>query len=58
MGHNEISAKRKVLALSILVNKLVRSHSSNLKAHLKALEEKEANTPKSSRVQEIIKLRD
>jgi len=28
-----------------------------LTAHLKALEQKETNTPKSSRMQEIIKLR-
>ena len=37
--------------------KLERSHSSSLTAHLNALEQKEANTPKRSRRQEIIKLR-
>ena len=37
--------------------KLERSHSSSLTAHLNALEQKEANTPKRSRMQEIIKLR-
>jgi hypothetical protein len=30
---------------------------SSLNAHLKALEQKQANTPKRCRVQEIIKLR-
>jgi hypothetical protein len=34
-----------------------RAYSSSLTAHLKSLEEKEANTSKSSRQQEIIKLR-
>ena len=33
------------------------SHTSSLTAHLKALEQKEANTPKRSRQQKIIKLR-
>jgi hypothetical protein len=37
--------------------KLVRAHTSSLTAHLKALEQKEANSPKRSRRQEIIKLR-
>jgi hypothetical protein len=32
-------------------------HTSSLKTHLKALEQKEANSPKRSRRQEIIKLR-
>jgi hypothetical protein len=34
-----------------------RAHTSILTAHLKALEQKEADSPKSSRQQEIIKLR-
>jgi hypothetical protein len=38
--------------------KLERAHTSSLTAHLKALEQKVANTPKRSRQQEIIKLRD
>ena len=33
------------------------SHNSHLTAHLEALERKEANSPKRSRCQEIIKLR-
>jgi hypothetical protein len=37
------------IALSALVKKLERSYSNNLTAHLRALEQKEANPPKSSR---------
>jgi hypothetical protein len=37
--------------------KLERAYTSSLTAHLKALEQKEANSPKKSRLQEIIKLR-
>jgi hypothetical protein len=36
---------------------LERAHTSNFTVHLKALEQKEANSPKRSRWQEIIKLR-
>jgi hypothetical protein len=48
---------RKVIALSASKKKLERAHTSSLTAHLKALEQKEANSPKKSRWQEIIKLR-
>jgi hypothetical protein len=34
-----------------------RAYTSSLTAHLKALKQKEANTPKRSRCQEITKLR-
>jgi hypothetical protein len=34
-----------------------RSHTNNLTTHLKALEQKEANIPKRSRGQVIIKIR-
>jgi hypothetical protein len=37
--------------------KLERAHISSFTAHLKALEQKEANSPERSRQQEIIKLR-
>jgi hypothetical protein len=37
--------------------KLERAYTSSLTTHLKALEQKEANSPKSNRWQEIIKLR-
>jgi hypothetical protein len=48
----------KFIAPSALVKKLERSYTSNLIAHLRALEQKEANTPKRSGQQEIVKLRD
>ena len=47
----------KLIALSASKKKLERAYTSSLTAHLKALEQKEANTPKRSRWQEIIKLR-
>ena len=48
----------KLIALSASKKKLERTHISSLTTHLKALEQKEANSPKRSRLQEIIKLRD
>jgi hypothetical protein len=48
----------KLIALSASKNKLERAYTSSLTAHLKVLEQKEANSPKRSRQQEIIKLRD
>jgi hypothetical protein len=47
----------KLIALSAAKKKLERAHTSSLTAHLKALEQKEANSPKRSRWQETIKLR-
>ena len=47
--------KGKVIALCVSKKKLKRAYTSSLTAHLKALEQKEANTPKRSRQQEIIK---
>ena len=44
-------------ALSAFIKKLERSHTSNLTAYLKALEQKEANTPKKSKQQEKVKPR-
>jgi ribosomal protein L34E len=57
MGHNESIPKRKLIALSASKKKLERAYTSSLTAHLKALKQKEANSPKRSRQQEIIKLR-
>jgi hypothetical protein len=58
MEHNESSAKRKkIIALNALVKKLERAYTINLTALLKALEEKEANTHKRHKKQEIVKLR-
>jgi hypothetical protein len=47
----------KLIALSASKKKLEREYTSSLTAHLEALELKEANSPKRSRRQEIIKLR-
>jgi hypothetical protein len=47
----------KLITLSASKKKLERAHTSSLTVHLKALVQKEANTPKRSRRQEIIKLR-
>jgi hypothetical protein len=49
--------REKLIALSAAKKKLERTYTSSLPAHLKALEEKEANLPKRSRKQEIIKFR-
>jgi hypothetical protein len=46
-----------IIALSASKKKLERAYINSLTAHLKALEQKEANSPKRSRHQEIIKLR-
>ena len=49
--------RRKLIALSASKKELERACISTLTVYLKALESKEANTPKRSRWQEIIKLR-
>ena len=46
----------KLIALSASRKKLKRAYTSSLTVHLKALEQKEVNTPKRRRRQEIIKL--
>jgi hypothetical protein len=48
----------KLIALSASKKKLKRAYTSNLTAHLKALQQREANTPKRSRQQETIKFKD
>jgi hypothetical protein len=47
----------KLIAPSASKKKLERAHTSSLTTHLNALEKMEANSPKRSRWQEIIKLR-
>jgi hypothetical protein len=47
----------KLIALSALVKKLEWSYTNNLTAHLRTLEQKEANSPKRNRGQEIVKFR-
>ena len=49
--------REKIIPLSAYKKKLERAYTSRLTAHLEALELKEANSPKRSRWQEIIKLR-
>jgi hypothetical protein len=53
----KVVLREKFIALSASKKKLERAHTNSLTAHLKALEQKEANRPKRSRPQEIIKLR-
>ena len=53
----EAVIRGKLIALSASKKKLERAYTSSLTAHLEALELKEANSPKRSRGQEIIKLR-
>ena len=50
------AVRGKLIALSASNKKLERAYTSSLKVQLKALEQKEANRPKRSRRQEIIKL--
>jgi superfamily II RNA helicase len=57
MGHNESIPKRKTIISECLQKKLQRAITRSLTAHLIALEQKEANSPKRIRGQEIIKLR-
>jgi hypothetical protein len=47
----------KLITLSASKKKLERAYTSSLTAHLETLELKEANSPKRSRWQEIIKLK-
>ena len=57
MGHSASIPKRKTHSSECLQKETRESHISSLTTHLKGLEEKEANSPKMSRRQEIIKLR-
>ena len=47
----------KFIALSAHIKKVEKSHTSNLTAHLKALEQNEENRPKKIGWQELINLR-
>jgi hypothetical protein len=49
MGHNESSPERKLITPSASKKKLERAYTTSLTAHLKALEQKEANSPKRNR---------
>ena len=48
--------RRKFIALNALVKKLEIPYTNNLTAHMRVLEQNEANWPKRSRRQEIVKL--
>jgi hypothetical protein len=56
MGHNASILKGKPISLSDSKKNLERAHTSSLTIHLRALEQKEANSRKRSRKQEIIKV--
>jgi hypothetical protein len=57
MRHMKAVLRGKLIALSAANKKPERAQTSSLTAHLEALEQKEANSPKRSRRQEIVKLR-
>ena len=57
MVHFESSGRGKFIALSAYIKNLEKSHTSDITACLKALEQEGANLPRRSRCQEIIKLR-
>jgi hypothetical protein len=57
MGQNESICKRETHSSECLQKETRESTTRSLTTHLKALEEKEENSPKRSRWQEIIKLR-
>ena len=57
MGHYESSAKRKVHSTKCPHKENEETHIRNLTVHLKALEKKEADSPRRSKRLEIIKLR-
>jgi hypothetical protein len=47
----------KLIALSASKKKLEKAHTSSMTTHLKPLEQKESNSLKRSKLEEIIKLR-
>jgi hypothetical protein len=61
LRHNESSAKSSdkavLIAQSATKRNLERVYTSSLTSHLKALDQKEENTPKRRRWKEIIKLK-
>jgi hypothetical protein len=52
----KVVLRGKLIVLSAFTKKLGNAYTSSLRAHLKALEQKEANTSKRNRQQEIIKI--
>ena len=49
--------REKIIPLSAYKKKLERAYTCSLTEHLEALERKEANLPKRTKLQELIKLR-
>ena len=49
MGHNEGSSKRQIHNNTYLIKKIKSSHTNNLTAYLRAIEQKEEITPIGSR---------
>ena len=49
--------REKFIRVSVYIKKMEKAHISDLTAHLKVLEQKEADSPRKSRRLEIIKLR-
>ena len=57
MGHNESSAKRKVHSTNCPGKEIEEiSYTKNFTVHVRALEQKQANSHNRSRRQEIVKL--
>jgi hypothetical protein len=48
--------REKFIALSALVKNLEKSYTNNLTAHLRTLEQKEANSPKRNTWQKIVRI--
>lgn len=57
MGYLKAVLREKFTALSAYIRNLEKPHSSYLTAHLKALKQRDANAPRKSKCQEIIRLR-
>ena len=53
----KVVLRGKLIVLNAYIKKLEKSHTSKVTDHLKALEQKEGNSHRRTRWQEIIKLR-
>ena len=56
MEHYKSTARGNFIALSVNIKKVDKSHTSDLTAYLKALEQKEEDSLRRRRQQEAIKL--
>ena len=57
MGYFESHVKKKFIEISSYIMNLEKSHTRDLTAHLNTAEQKETNSHRRTRCQEIIKLR-